>query len=301
MRISFIIITDGKKRGKIQNQLASISKNFQATDADICEVIISGETKSLQNELDLLDLKVLFNQDSEAAFTGNLSKMRNGAAEKASLDFLVVSDDDIVFSESWLEELKKSKNFSILTPRVISPDGTRFWDHACFLSPTKGHMILNPNEEDDYIYMSGGTGWIMKKEVWNSIKWDESFTIYQEKGKSKHNEDTDFSKKCREKYKISHNPKLVVFHDDPVYTSVGRACLRRRFSEDKNWCRELRRLPDQVLAKFSIDLFNWGLYPEAADIVRTFYDNNANCQKVLFDIEEKLGGKLEGSEFKKYE
>jgi len=41
------------------------------------------------------------------------------------------------------------------------------------------------------------------------------------------------------------------------------------------------------------------LHGEAADLVRTFEDGNPNCQTVLLDMEQKLGGKLEGSVFKK--
>ena len=315
MNISFIIITNGKKSRSIVNQILSIDRNFRNSKSDDYEVILSGETEKHENSFktnglnifnsELLISKLVFNRDSDAASTGNLSKMRNGAAEKSSMDYLVVSDDDIIFSDTWLQDLKETGNFDILTPRVFSPDGTRFWDHACYLSPTKGHRMLNPDEEDDYLYMSGGTGWIMKKEVWGSFKWDESFTIYSslneklKEGEEKHNEDTDFSKRCREKYKISHNPNLIVFHDDPRYTSIGRSCNKRAFAKNKNWCQSLKCFPDQVLANVAITLFNMKLHGEAADLVRTFEDGNPNCQTVLLDMEQKLGGKLEGSTFKK--
>ena len=90
MNISFIIITDGKKNRSIVNQILSIDRNFRNSKSDDYEVILSGETKKYEKlfkanginifNSELLISKLLFNLDSDAASTGNLSKMRNGAA-----------------------------------------------------------------------------------------------------------------------------------------------------------------------------------------------------------------------------
>ena len=117
----------------------------------------------------------------------------------------------MLFSLDWYLNIQKNKEFDILTPKIKLPDGTRFWDNACYMSPEKGHIILNHNETDDYLYMSGGQSWIMKKYVFDKVKWDEDILIYNMKNldqytKGMHNEDTDYSLKCRKNgFKIKVN------------------------------------------------------------------------------------------------
>ena len=306
MKISFVIITNGSKLDKIQNQIYSIEENFASkkNDEDY-EIIISGNVSKIKDSLFFKDRsKIIFVDNEDAAQTGNLSKMRNDACACSNMDYLVISDDDILFSNNWLSVLKETEDFDILVPRVFCPDGTRFWDYSCYLSPTKGHIILNPEEEDDYIYMSGGTGWVMKREVWNEFKWDESYTIYssvkglQDYRNGNHNEDTEYSMRCRSKYKIKHNPNLHNFHDDPKYTSIGRIVRKRNFQDSQSWTRTLSKFPTKVLIELSDILLKYGIEAEAVDVLRIISEKDFAANLKLESIQKAFGGELEGSNFK---
>lgn len=295
MNISFVIITNGKKDHKLINQVRTIKnqniKNY--------EIIICGHTNTQFKENN-----VLYIESKDKAFKGSLGGLRNLACEKSSYDNLVISDDDMLFSEDWFLNISNNENFDILTPRVKTPDGTRFWDNACYLSPINGHRILNSDEKDQYLYMSGGQSWVMKKYVFDKVKWDENILIYSMKNlneyaQGKHNEDTDFSLKCRNnKFKITHAPSVRVYHDDATYTSIGRVVRRRSNNKSQKWCQNLD-LPPEILCKFGEELFNYGLEAEGMDLIRksAIIDKNFVAQKYIEDIELRYGGKLEDSKF----
>jgi len=295
MEISFVIITNGKNDPKVINQIKSI----RAQRIKKYEIIISGITAIDLDQEDLIYIK-----EKQKAEEGSLGGLRNLACAKAIYDNLVISDDDMLFALNWYENLQKNQNFDILTPRVKLPDGTRFWDNACYMSPEKGHIILNNNETDSNLYMSGGQSWIMKKYVFNNIKWNENILIYSMKNlaeynKGAHNEDTDYSLRCRNfGYKILHAPKVLVYHDDPTYTAIGRVVRRRQNKNSQKWCLNFNFNPD-ILYKFAIELFEYGYQAEGLDLMRKLEieDNNFLAKQFINEIENKFGGKLEDSCF----
>jgi hypothetical protein len=295
MDISFIIITNGKNNQKLINQIKSIQKQKIKN----YEIIISGITDLKFNEEN-----IIYKENEQKAKSGSLGGLRNEACNTAKYENLVISDDDMLFSLDWYSNAQKNQEFDILTPKIKLPDGTRFWDNACYMSPEKGHIILNHNETDDYLYMSGGQSWIMKKYVFDKIKWDEDILIYNMKNinqytKGMHNEDTDYSLKCRKSgFKIKYVPQVLVYHDDATYTSIGRVVRRRTANNNQRWCFNFNFNPD-ILYKFGIELFEYGYQAEGFDLMRKLeiQENNFLAKQFIENIEANFGGKLEDSIF----
>jgi len=295
MDISFIIITNGKNNQKLINQIKSIQKQKIKN----YEIIISGST-----DLKFEQENIIYIKNEEKANSGSLGGLRNEACNIAKYENLVISDDDMLFSLDWYLNVQKNKEFDILTPKIKLPDGTRFWDNACYMSPEKGHIILNHNETDDYLYMSGGQSWIMKKYVFDKVKWDEDILIYNMKNldqytKGMHNEDTDYSLKCRKNgFKIKYVPQVLVYHDDATYTSIGRVVRRRTANNDQRWCFNFNFNQD-ILYKFGVELFQYGYQAEGFDLMRKLeiQENNFLAKQFMENIEANFGGKLKDSIF----
>jgi len=296
MRISFIIISNGKKPDKVENQIKSIE------DLNIpeYEIIISGIYSS-----EISNNNIHYINDEYNANRGSLGGLRNTACSIASYENIVVSDDDMLFTSDWYSNLLKSPDFDILTTRILNPDGTRFWDNACYMSPNKGHMIMNPDEKDDFLYMSGGQSWLMKKYVWDKVKWDPEILFYNVKGledymKGNHNEDTYFSFLCRQNgFKIVYDHNVIVIHDDPSYTSIGRVVRRRNQCKDFTWVEKFN-FSENIAINFADNLIKIGLEAEAADILRKYssvYGNFLSMQ-LLMKLENQYGGPLKDSEYK---
>lgn len=297
MDLSFIIITNGKKKIELLNQIQSI----QNLNIPKYEIIICGDI-SYFNYLKNNNLTLL--EDSYNASRGSLGGLRNRACAKAKYENLVISDDDMLFSESWYNNLLDSTPFEILTTCIRNPDGTRFWDNACYQSPTRGHINLNYDEHDDHLYMSGGQSWLIKRELWESVKWDEDLLIYKmnnltDYSKGLHNEDTDFALRCRsQNIKIQHNPNIVVFHNDKTYTGIGRMVRRRSFYKDHLWVKDVN-FPEKVCLELSVNLINYGIHAEGIDLLRFLYNQKQSfsAKAILENFEVQLGGALENSKF----
>jgi hypothetical protein len=174
------------------------------------------------------------------------------------------------------------------------------------MSPIKGHINLNYTEQDDYIYMSGGQSWLIKKNRWNQVKWNEDILIYEMKSRKdyadgKHNEDTDFSLRCREAgFKITHYPKVLVYHNDKSYSSLGRIIFRRNFMKTPEWTLNLN-FPEVFLIDFASKLLSSSLI-EGADILRSLAKSGSVYANLTLDnYENSLGGKLENSNFSIYD
>lgn len=293
MDISFIIITDGKKPHKLLNQIQSI--RYQKIPN--YEIIIAGNPNNIfYNQIDLIIV-----EDKKGAGSGNLSSMRNKACKIAKYDYFVISDDDMLFSLDWYAKLKSHKNLSDITTTLVKlPDGTRFWDYCCYNSPKYGHQILDTNEQDDYLYMSGGQSWIMKRKVFDSIQWDENISFYQALAdKKSQNEDTDFAERCRRAgFIIKHLHDILVYHDDATYSGVGRNMARRKNS-NIDWVLLFKK--DSTIMSIMYNyLVNNNLYPEAIDMLRCVVSNHPTEHQALTtlnSIHNSYGGQLTDSNF----
>jgi glycosyltransferase involved in cell wall biosynthesis len=299
MKISFIIITNASKPKKIIDQIESI---YEQKIKEF-EIIISGDKKNLN----LPKENIKFISAKKEAKVGALGAMRNKACDVARYDNVVISDDDMLFCKDWYKNISYQKaDFDILTPEVKLPDGTRFWDHCCYQSPVNGHSILEEDETDEHLYMSGGQSWVMKKHVWNKVKWDESIEIYKMKNikdykQGKHNEDTDFALRCRNAgFKITHNRNIQVVHNDASYTSVGRL-VRRRIHKSQNWCKELN-FPHKINLEIAKLLLSYGVEAEAVDLLRKCsLEGDMSADLALEDLENSRGGRLKNTNFQFHE
>lgn len=303
MDISFVVVSNGKKREKTELVLRAI--HFQQIPN--YEIIVVGDYPEGDG------YGVLKNK--KAAKAGLLGKMRNAASEASSMSHICILDDDMILASDWYKNLLKyGDDFSILTSQVRLPDGTRFWDHTCYQSPDRGHCLLEPEEDDDYLYMSGGQGWVMKREVFEKCKWNEDFSTGAERAnmkslkeyhEGKHNEDTDFALKCRNAgFKIKHNHDMIAFHDDHQYTCVGRVVRIRKPNlpsgdpkpQSANWVYGLNFYqPPESIANLMNDLLKSGFIAEACDIGRygiQFHFQNMFIKSALDQIESYHGGPL---------
>ena len=296
MDISFVVITNGKKVKK--TDLVLNSTHYQKIEN--YEIIVCGEIKTSRNDFILVKKK-------QAARNGFLGEMRNNACEQAKYDNIVILDDDMILSLDWYENLKKhGGDFDILTSQVRLPDGTRFWDHCCYQSPRNGHVVLEHDEDDDHLYMSGGQAWIMKSKVFKKNKWNSEYSTGLEKAnmknlkeykEGKHNEDTDFSLKCRSSgFKIKHNHDMIAFHDDPKYTCVGRIVRIRQKNRTHEWVKEVDRyLPAEQYAHIGMDMARGGFLAESADVIRyglKYHFHNIHLLSAFAQLEKHSGGKL---------
>ena len=298
MDISFIIITNGSKPDKLDEQLRSI----QQQKIPNYEIVICG-----QNPIPWIEggqpenIKVVNNEFD--AVRGSLGGLRNRACEVVEYENLVISDDDMLFTKDWYANLLKAPDSDILTTCIRNPDGTRFWDNACYGTKPLRHFILNYNQSDDSLYMSGGQSWLMKKKVWDQVKWNPDILFYKAKSREDYekgvlNEDLDYSLRCREAgFKVTHFKDVVVYHNDPTYTSIGRLVRRRNFQKDYRFWLGLN-IPPQASLPWAKLLFSAGAEAEAADLIRKeIFCGSPEAYELLKEIETHLGGKLENSEF----
>lgn len=297
MDISFIIITNGNKPQELLAQILSI----EALQVPNYEIIVCGDIKNI----DITKfISVKYVENKKDAERGSLGGLRNRACEIALYSNLVISDDDMLFSKDWYVNTCQSEDYEIMTTCIRNPDGTRFWDNACYQSPIHGHINLNYDEKDEYLYMSGGQSWLIKKELWEKVKWDENLLIYKmnnlkDYSKGLHNEDTDFALRCRNKnLHIKHNPKIVVFHNDKTYTGIGRMVRRRSFYENHRWVLNFK-FPEKICLEFCNQLVQYGIQAEAVDLLRymALNQNSFLCKNMLDSLESQLGGKLQNSDF----
>ena len=215
----------------------------------------------------------------------------------------------MVLSSTFYEKLlEHGSDFDILTSKVVLPDGTRFWDHCCYQDPKRGHIILEADEDAENLYMSGGMAWIMKKYVFEKFQWDAKTYDYYNMSNlkdykdGKHNEDTDFAKRCREDgFKIKHHNDMISYHADPTYTGVGRMVRRRKNGRTHEWIKNFDiYFPTKAIAQFASELFNNGDHAEAADVLRfamKHHHYDYSLTKLWEEVEGKLGKTLSDTEW----
>jgi glycosyltransferase involved in cell wall biosynthesis len=235
--------------------LRTVIRSIREQSISAYEIIIAGSYHA--------DSDIIYVAAEDAAESGRLGEMRNKAVACASYENIVLLDDDIILAPGWYTAFAAyDKPFDILTSRIRLPDGGRYFDHATTGGP-KGQTFLDDNEDDDHVYMTGGGGWVMKRQVAESVAWDPDRAFYQE-------EDVDFSRRCQAQgYKISHNHEMAVYHADPTYTNIGRALKRRKEGRPQEWVlHELDGLTTLQVLNRVVQLRKSGQSAEAADYVR---------------------------------
>ena len=303
MSLSFIIVTNGQKKAELRAQIQSIL-NQRISEFEI--IVVGDCDQSLLQKGPIVYLPAKDLTDKKL-----LGALRNKACLQASYENLVISDDDMLFAADWYERFKKNTNFQILTSKVRLPDGGRFWDHACYQSPTNGHQILNSSQNDESLYMSGGQSWVMKRAVFEKVKWGEQFDMaggehsmsnLEDYNAGKHNEDTDFAEQCRKAgFTITHDHSLEVWHNDNTYTTVGRYTRRRENGRTSDWVKQMDfNFPTITLINISQSLFNSGFQAEGLDFIRhaaSLNFKNPELQNIEQQMNDLNGGALDDVSF----
>lgn len=211
--ISFCISTNGKKIDKTSKSIKSIINTANNAGFKDYEIIIAGVVEPFKNNKHVITVPA----ETEAN-TGMLPKLRNIAAAKSKYDVIVFLDDDIIFEDDWIEtfinySLKNAWN--ILGNKILLPNGGRCWDRATYFPHT---MVDYDHPSDDKsLYQTGGF-WIIRKEVFDIHKWDETITFYASKN-GKINEDLEFSKRLIDLgYELSFDKDNTVWHLDGRYS-----------------------------------------------------------------------------------
>lgn len=147
---------------------------------------------------------------------GGFPVCANTGFKAATGDILILSNNDIEFTDGWLEAILKPLNegFDISSIRTSDNDGEE----------TEG-MIT----EDDYF----GSLWVMKREVYKTIGgFDERF-------KDGTFEDKDFYIRAKDAgFRIGKNHSVSVKH-------VGRATMNTLFPEQEDFHANAQRFKDK--------------------------------------------------------
>lgn len=211
---SFLIITNGKRPGKLAREIESI----RALKIPQFEILVGGEPPTELPDGVGTVLAV------DAARNGRLGEMRNALTAAARYDHFVVVDDDFIFHDDFYTGLQRyGDDWEALSVRILNPDGSRFWDWATHGGP-RGHVLLDYTDDDDHVYITGGLI-LLKAEVADRVKWDDGRGFYQ-------GEDLDFSSRLRKAgIRPSFNRHSTTTHDDGHYTLAmnpsGRQTARR--------------------------------------------------------------------------
>jgi glycosyltransferase involved in cell wall biosynthesis len=281
MTVSFCIITGGKRAETIGLGIKSI----QAQRMPTYEIIVAGRHHD--------EPGITYLPAAHAADRGMLGLMRNLAVSRAQYENIVLLDDDIILAPQWYESLEAyDRPFDILTSQIRVPDGSRYLDHATVGGP-RGQIILDEGEDDEYVYMTGGGGWLMKDYVARQNRWDDTLAFYE-------NEDVDFSRRCQAAgFKISHNHKMLVFHADATYTAVGRTIFRRSGGRSQEWIiSAIDRLTPIAIIKQAIFARLNSRMAEAADYLRMGmekYPSSIMLKMIFSYFIMRTGGALSGS------
>jgi len=222
--ISFCISTNAGKPEKTKAEVVSIHNTMKAVGLPY-EIIIAGVTEPFA------DVDAILVDTPDDANNGLLAKLRNNAAEKATHDVLVFVDDDFLFPENWatrLVEFSATNGWQVTANKILLPDGGRFWDRAT-MNPHKLVSYDYPNYSKN-LYQTGGF-WIMRKETYESCKWNSEIPINAEKN-GKLNEDIEMSLRMHNNGVIlSFDKENTVWHNDDSYVEFNGQTLKKQIVE----------------------------------------------------------------------
>jgi hypothetical protein len=165
-RWTFGILTSGTRTEWLEQEIDSIQK----LNIPKYEIIISG---SYVNTKRHKHLKIIPVKNEH----GWITRKKNDVAKKAKYENLVITHDRYVFDKNWFEGMKRYGNyFEMLCCRIKDAEGKRVDDWITFgskiNSPIPETGLLDYRDWDENGYVDGGL-YIMKKDVWRKVKWNE--------------------------------------------------------------------------------------------------------------------------------
>ena len=108
--------------------------------------------------------------------------------------------------------------------KILLPDGSRFWDRST-MNPHKLVSYEYP-EYSKNLYQTGGF-WIMRRDTYESHKWNSSLEIYADK-RGQLNEDIELSLRIlKSGISLSFDKNNYVWHYDESYTEYNSQTLKK--------------------------------------------------------------------------
>ncbi len=192
---SFCIITDGKEPHKLEKELQSIQA-LNIPEYEIC--IVRDDTPPY----------------------GRTGALRNKAIKQAKYDYLIVTDDDIIFHSNFYEGLVKfGDDYDVSACKILNPDGSRFYDWKIHINDKD--YLIDYDSTDPNISLSSGI-FMMKRWVFDLVQMDDNLGYYE-------GEDVDFSNRLKNAgIRITLNPYCTVTHN-AHYKQAGQSVLRMDF------------------------------------------------------------------------
>lgn len=211
-KVSFCIPTNGAKPEKTRLAISALKSQITTKKT---EIVLAGDVSAFK------DVEgVTFVRAKKKAHDGFLAGLRDLAAKKSTGDVLVFLDDDMILPPGWLwrlEEYSNSEGWDLLGNKLLSPDGSRFWDRA-LINP---HLLVpyNHPSTDKRLYQTGGF-FICRRDVYEKEGWDPTIPIYAEK-ENKPNEDVEYCMRLHEAgYIFKFDRENTTWHWDDNYTQV---------------------------------------------------------------------------------
>ena len=102
LNVSFVIVTNGNRDGLLHTVIEGIKYQNIPT----YEIVVVGKSKIKEDYPE-----VNYIEEEDLADAGLLGAMITVACSHCKHDNIVISDDDMILSLNWYEELKKSESF----------------------------------------------------------------------------------------------------------------------------------------------------------------------------------------------
>lgn len=227
VKISFGIKTNRKNEFKTIAVIFSILS--QNINSENFEILITGDTDfKYIPETIFKSYKIRLIKDLESANNGKLATMLNTIVREARYDYVCSCDDDIIFTDGWYQKLciflKNNPSSKIISFPIKNTDGSRFWDWA-YNDSQSGSQLANLGEKSNQVYVTGGMV-VLHKQVWQTVKWDDSKGFYQK-------EDVDWSERVRKAgYTIEFCTHASVLHNDWRYFQSGTKVIKSKKLEE---------------------------------------------------------------------
>ncbi len=263
--ISFCIVTGGHR----PDMMDALIQSIQAQHIPAYEILVCGKYKN--------DPRVNYIETKEWAEAAAVCKMRNFNAARARYDTVIILDDDVTFAPDWWKNMKHHTNFDLAGCRGLDPLGNRWWDYQKIErgNPLASPELLDYESEDPGSYISGYF-MMMRWDVWNAVKFDETRRNYQ-------HDDIDFCHRVKDAgFALKVFPDAVVTHHvDPrgrAETERARAEFIEKNSTATTAEDEARKL--LLIKNFAAAA---GKYRQLADLHSRFddYYNLGYCEEQL--------------------
>lgn len=158
---SFIIITQGKRNHILKQLVESIDKQ----NIPFYEIIVvGGENQPYEGWSKKLKYIPFMEMDAK----GWITRKKNVGVENSKYKNLCVLHDDLYLNDDWFETFKKWGNNFEVANLTISNRRSLSWFCEC-----QGKNMLLEEGDWHWDYYIGGHCILLKRFVWEKVKWDE--------------------------------------------------------------------------------------------------------------------------------